>query len=312
MKIYINRKPVQGPWGGGSKFLLSLERELASSGFEISYSWKDIASADLIYCHDPRPNDEGVWFQDFINAKLKYGIPILQRVGDTGSHGKKDLTELVRASTAYSDFVIFPSKWAKEYVGFSGNNCSIINNSPLEDFYKHRKLGHTLSEPIRIVTHHWSDNEKKGFETYRELASFCQANPDKYQFSYIGRFRHPLPDYGMTYFEPMDTGQISAELPLHDVYITASLEEAGANHVLEAMACGLPVLFHEGGGSINEYCSGYGLSYSCFDSLIKSLDQLILKYHVYTDAVKKYNRVPHDMSIGYVDIARHIIGKTKK
>ena len=52
---------------------------------------------------------------------------------------------------------------------------------------------------------------------------------------------------------------------------TASLEEAGANHVLEAMASGLPVLYRAGGGSINEYCKDYGIEYDSKESMIDGL-----------------------------------------
>jgi len=311
MKIYLNRKPVPGPWGGGSKFLLSLEKGLTALGFEVTYEWSDISTIDLIYCHDPRPNDEGIWYQHYLAAKSQYGIPILQRVGDAGSHGKKDLTELVRASSSHSDFVVFPSMWSKEYIGFAKDNYSIIHNSPLENFYNYR-LPHTNSpSPTRLVTHHWSNNEKKGFNVYRELAAFCHLNSESYHFSYIGRFQHPLPNSGMAYFEPMNASELSIELPRHDIYITASLEEAGANHVLEAMAAGLPVLFHEGGGSINEYCGNYGLSYSCFNSLINNLNEMVSRYDEYSRMVQGYRRTPHDMTAEYINIIHGIIGENE-
>jgi len=75
----------------------------------------------------------------------------------------------------------------------------------------------------------------------------------------------------------------------HDIYLTASLEEAGANHVLEAMACKLPILYRKGGGSINEYCLGMGQEYINLNkenltSIIKKMMET--KYNTYNNNIK--------------------------
>ena len=36
-------------------------------------------------------------------------------------------------------------------------------------------------------------------------------------------------------------------LPSYDIYLTASEEEAGANHVLESLAAGLPIVYRDTG-----------------------------------------------------------------
>ena len=87
MKIYLNRQPVTGPWGGGNKTLTELCKQITDAGHELVYSLthNDI---DLIFCFDPRPNNRGEWYQNMLNYKARNGTPIVQRVGDCGTHGR--------------------------------------------------------------------------------------------------------------------------------------------------------------------------------------------------------------------------------
>ena len=120
MKIYINREPVLGPWGGGNKTVTKLFEKLNEQHEVVFQLCPDI---DLIFCIDPRPNNYGEWYQHFLNYRSQFrGTKIIQRVGDLGTHSKPHLTELVRQAVACSDFIIFPSDWAKDWLGYSKDN----------------------------------------------------------------------------------------------------------------------------------------------------------------------------------------------
>ncbi len=151
MKVYINRKPVSGPWGGGNKKITALSNALRLLGHEVVYEL-DHPDIDVIYCHDPRPNNRGEWYQNFINHRNAHSSKIIQRVGDVGSHGKPHLLDLVRKTAVLSDFVIFPSEWSKERVGFFKENYEIIHTAPLRAFYKYRNQK-DINER-KILTHH--------------------------------------------------------------------------------------------------------------------------------------------------------------
>ena len=302
MIVYVNRKPVVGPWGGGSKILASIISMLKDLGAEVVFEWNDERHFDVIYCHDPRPDNAGIWYQHFLNRKLRDGIPIIQRVGDVGTHGKPDLTALIKQTLQHSDRIIFPSRWAKEYIGCQRDDVNIIPNAPLDIFYQNRDLGDEISSSTRVVTHHWSNNPKKGFTVYRELASHCDKEMSTIEFSYVGRFEGDPPNSGINITGPMDEGSLSEFLCRHDIYLTASLEEAGANHVLEAMAAGLPVLYDVRGGSIVEYCHDYGLGYSGFDDLIQKIRTMSSNYALYKKTTLKFNRTISDAMISYRDV----------
>jgi hypothetical protein len=257
LNIYFNRKPVEGPWGGGSKMLTSIVNECISRGhkvyFENEVSFFDV---DIIFCMDPRPTQYGS-HTDLIRAKKK-GVRILQRVGDLGTHGKPELFTLQKELALESNTVVFPSTWAKESLGTRPDGI-VIHNAPLPDFISTKPVSES-NGTVKIVTHHWSDNMMKGFDTYKRLDDLCNKSNGRLSFTFIGR--KPIDLQVTNHINPLDVCGLVKELPKHDVYFTASLFEAGANHVLEAMGLGLPVLFHKDGGSIPEYCKGRGAQYS--------------------------------------------------
>ena len=54
MRIFFNREPVPGPWGGGSKVLTSIIDQCLVRGHEITF---DVNSrSNIIFCIDPRPH----------------------------------------------------------------------------------------------------------------------------------------------------------------------------------------------------------------------------------------------------------------
>ena len=273
-KVFLNRKPVEGPWGGGNKTVKMLEKFIKNDkDLLLTYNLKD-KDIDVILCVDPKPDNNGIWYQDFINYKnnINKNTKILQRVGDVGSHRSLDLKKLITKSANFSDFVIFPSNWSKDYIKFNKKNYSIIENQPISTFYKSNK--NKKSNKINLITHHWSNNPKKGFEIYSFLGKCISNNVKGFEnitFTYIGRFNESYSKEGINIISPKHQDELANLLPNFDVYITASEEEAGANHVLEGLAAGLPVLFKDNGGSINEYCFKYGLSFKGKSDLLEAI-----------------------------------------
>lgn len=293
MKIYINRQPVSGPWGGGNKTLAVLCNKILDNKFELVFDL--VPDIDIIFCYDPRPNSKGIWYKHFIEYKEKYpDTKILQRVGDVGSHSKPELTNLLKDidRLGKTDLYIFPSKWSMDYIDFKGKNYKIIENCPMEIFYKNRRSS-KLTETIKIVTHHWSTNSKKGFKFYEGLTELLKSNSavnKDIELTYIGRYNNEFKSEGWKLIPPTNEESLANLLPLYDIYLTASIEEAGANHVLEAMAAGLPVLYHNNGGSINEYCKNYGIGYSDNKSFITSLEKIIKDYKIFKQHVMTYDK----------------------
>lgn len=281
MKIYFNRRPVEGPWGGGSKVLKALIDESIARGHTVLYEdqLKFDKSIDVLFCVDPRPSSQ-VTFRDILNHRMiNHHALMVQRIGDLGTHGKPDLFELVSQTVKYSDIAIFPSVWALDYLNNKILRSFVIPNAPHAKFTSldNKLFPFIEGDTIKIVSHHWSNNSMKGFDLYESLDLFIrQKSLINREFTFIGR--HPEGTIFDRQLDPLDIEGLVSEIPKHNVYVTASKLEAGANHVLEAISLGLPVLYHKDGGSINEYCLNYGMQYDNFDQLINILkDDALLK-----------------------------------
>ena len=317
MKIYFNRKPVYGPWGGGTKVLRACIDAFKRAGHDVVHELDP--TVDVIMCWDPRPGDEkGLLGYDGCLNHARSTIRdhkkrqfIVQRVGDIGTHGKPELTRLVVASIARSDTCIFPSLWAMNCMQYAlelndyrlDKQWHVVPNAPLRSFYQARNIKDVLPERLSFVTHHWSTNPKKGFSFYEELKAWCAMNG--HTFTYIGR----VPEGStLTAQGPMSENELAVELPKHHVYVTASHVEAGANHVLEAMAAGLPVVFHQAGGSIPEYCGQYGASFDgTIEGFNKALELLRVQYPKIKRSLKKYRETTDDVAGRYVTIVEGLI-----
>jgi hypothetical protein len=285
MKIYFNREPVVGPWGGGSKVLGAIVGAAVQAGHTVTFNREPYI--DVIFCMDPRPGNPGLPY----NELVKIGAPIVQRVGDLGTHGKPELTELLKQTIPLSRHVVFPSQWARDSMGLGG---TVIPNAPVSQFYLGRTNRVTVSSPIRVVTHHWSNNPKKGFDIYKRFSS--SAALFGIEFTFIGRSDGSIPSAGV-----MDIKQLTYELPKHDIYLTASEAEAGANHVLEAQACGLPVVYRTNGGSIPEYCFS-GQAFESHDDLLPAVLNVASRYEMFKSLVMRYHNTMDQQARKYVEI----------
>lgn len=307
MKILINRTPKLGPWGGGVKTVNKLVTELEDKGHQVVYRLEP--NIDIIFCMDPRPNEFGEWYQNYLNYKVNNGSKIIQRVGDLGTHSKPKLTRILRSCYGYSDFLIFPSEWAKDYLPLPSVNYEVVDNAPMRVFHENKNFNLNISNKPKLVTHHWSTNPKKGFEIYSKLQDHILST-DEYEFSYIGR----LPEHVKlkNHTQPLSAKDLSVLLPKNDIYITASREEAGANHVLEAMAAGLPIVYHSAGGSINNYCEKYGNHYSDFEGLLDALKRTVSEYSDIKRNVLLYDKDNSYVVARYLDIIERVYNEEEQ
>ena len=108
MKIYLNREPVSGPWGGGNKFVTALCSALERQKYQVVHKLEP--GIDLIFCFDPRPNRYNERYIDLLIYKASNNIKIIQRVGDLGTHSKPELTKVVKKTLQHSDYFIIKKK----------------------------------------------------------------------------------------------------------------------------------------------------------------------------------------------------------
>ena len=255
MKIYINRKPVEGPWGGGNLFVTAMHDYLPLLDFELLKN-RDLLNGiipDVVFLQSPKPDSEMRFsINDALVLKKKYPqIKIIMRVNDCDARkGTEGVDDMWLECSKYVDKTIFVSNWMKEYFIKKGWKCKInhvvYNGVNLSHFKERDKI---KNGKINIVTHHWSNNRMKGFDIYEELDRFVGKN-NRFTFTYIGRDLGTFKNTKI--IKPLFGEELGKELSRYDVYISGSKFDPGPNHILESIACGIPTIVRSTGGGALE------------------------------------------------------------
>ena len=171
MKIYFNKKPISGPWGGGNSFVSEMSSFLSGLGHSVVFSLEE--HLDIIFIMDPRKTEE-FSFKDILNYKSKNPfVKIIHRINDTDKarpYAPPVRDELFLEVNKHTDYTIFISEWVKKYFsekGFNTDESSVIINGCSSKFYYPKD--NELTSPIKMITHHWSDGPMKGFDVYNFL-----------------------------------------------------------------------------------------------------------------------------------------------
>lgn len=165
-----------------------------------------------------------------------------------------------------ADRTVFVSEWLRGLFGDHGYHFRspsvILNGADPSLFHPDGRANWPGSGPLKLVTHHFSDNPMKGFDIYSQLDALL-GRPDvreQFEFTYIGRLPRGFAFQHTRVVPPLAQSALAEELRQHHVYLTASLNEPGGMHPVEAALTGLPLLYRRS-GSLPEYCDGFGVAF---------------------------------------------------
>ena len=268
MKLYINRLPVSGPWGGGNMFVRAFHRFVPDMDHElVPPESMSIAPDAILLAGLDNDGRGGISVEQAIMYKLYQDrVKLVLRVNENDARkGTDHVDDYLLKLAPHVDATVFVSYWLRDYFMDKGwscpNNAVIVNGVNRDVFKPQPKLN---NGKLNIVAHHWSDNPLKGADIYEKLDEFVGQHPDRFAFTYIGRhqcnFKHT------NVVRPLAGKALGEELGKHDVYVSASRFDPGPNHILEALACSLPTYVHKDGGGCVEF-AGEGAVYSSFAEL---------------------------------------------
>jgi len=123
---------------------------------------------------------------------------------------------------------------------------------------------------------------------------------NKIEFTYVGNTPKKANFSNSNLIKPISGKKLATELKKHHLYVTGSLNEPSGNHHIESAQCGLPILYISSGG-IPEYCEGYGIKFTT-DNIESKLEEMILNYDYYVEAVKQYPNDSNKMSEEFLKI----------
>jgi glycosyltransferase involved in cell wall biosynthesis len=267
MRIAINCKKISGPYGGGNLFAINLDAYLRSRGHEVFRNL--VPRLDLILIVSSKPNIQTTSFPPSEAADylaLHPNTVVVHRINTCDEQRAVDngINRTVLEANSFASYTVFVSAFLRDlYLGLGFDQSRpygvILTGADSEVFNPDGRAEPVAGEKFRLATHHWSKNYLKGFDIYERLDYLLDREPYRSQFEFtcIGSLPLGLTFHNTCHISPIDGREVASLLKRQHFYLTGARYEPGGNHYIEAMRCGLPVLYLESGSSA-EYCAPYG------------------------------------------------------
>ncbi len=307
MKIAFNRMPRRSPWGGGAHFATTFADYLVKVGHQVVHRLED--GIDSIVMLDPRPEEGGFSANDILEYK-RYRNPrvkVLHRVNDTDIARGTDFLDKINisANLHFANATVFISRWVADYYAAKGmtgggQEMSVITNGCDTSFF-HPKTERDLHAPLRLVTHHWSNNPMKGLDLYERIDELIDVGAPL-EFTYVGRYPAGYIPKHTKIVAPLYGHALGDELRKHDVYVTAARWEACGSHHVEGAACGLPVVYHKDGGGVVEMCRRYGEGIGDVSEFKEALTKIKNYYRSYASSAESADLSSDTMCKKYLEV----------
>jgi glycosyltransferase involved in cell wall biosynthesis len=260
------------PYGGSNQFLGALRDELRSRGLHVSDGAVGRKTrACLLHSYLVDAEDVRARLHDELRIVHRVDGPVaMYRGADDGSDEK-----IVAINHEFAQATIFQSRWslnAHQEAGIELHEPVVIPNA-VDPRVFFGPPPSPLGDRIRLIATSWSDNPNKGGETLQWLAR--TLDPRRYSLAFVGRVQTDLAPARVV--QPLDSKGVASLLREHDVYLAPSRNDPCSNALLEALACGLPVLYLRSGGH-PELVGDAGLGYEDREDIPGLLDRLVDEY----------------------------------
>jgi len=271
MKVYISISIEDNSKGGGVNFLRYLSKYLDSQELLTS----DYRSADIILINSHH--------NVFKNLLLKFLYPkkiYIHRIdGRISNHRPEKYWDkiIVIQNNFISNSTIYQSLWSKNewQKQLSPRNYKIIHNrADPEIFYC--KQPKNLSNTPKLIFVSWSNNPNKG-STY---LNYLIKNRKTYQYELkiIGNLtvtNLDLPKLVVNHQE------IACQYHESDIFVFPAENESCSNALIEAQACGLPILALNSGGN-PEIVLKSGVIFNNEFEMIEGIEKICSNYVSYS------------------------------
>jgi glycosyltransferase involved in cell wall biosynthesis len=281
--VAINMRPTTSSWGGGNQWLAQIVRYLAARGYAVRF---DLAArVDVIVIVDPRVGGLIGFGPDAILAYRQRfpAVHCVHRINECDARkGTNVMDRLLAEANRAADFTVFVSEWLREYHAtrwFDRDQPHVVVANGADPAIFHPLGGEVWApgKPLRLVTHHWSDNWNKGFDVYQEVDHLIADGklPDT-ELWIIGRWPKEIHWRAARTHGATSGADLGALLRRCHVYLTASRFDPGPMHPIEGAQCGLPVVYHEDGGGAVEISRRHGIAFR--DDVRSAIDEARARY----------------------------------
>jgi glycosyltransferase involved in cell wall biosynthesis len=234
------------PYGGANQFLWALRAELERRGLRVGE-------------HVIAPRTRGCLLNAFafdaeaVRRMRHAGCRIVHRVDGPialyRGFDNGDDEQVVRLNAELADATIIQSHYSLEAsrrAGLTLKDPVVIPNAvDPQIFHPPGRRPPVAGRRIRLIASSWSDNLNKGAAALALLAP--ALDPSRFELTFVGRSPIALP--GIRTVPPLPSHALAELLREHDAYICAARNEPCSNALLEALACGLPIVYADSGSN---------------------------------------------------------------
>lgn len=302
--IYISKNLYKNKTGGGHNFLRSLVKLLEKRG---NYA-QNIHNATTVIIN----SHQNVFSNLIIRIVYPKKKLILRIDGKASLHRPSlfwdNLTEWQARYLA--DSIIYQSNWSKEiwkrrFVKIEKKSI-VIQNACDGDIFYPSCTNKSLVPILKVISSANSNNLNKGLQEIYKLDEIMKS---------LTNIRHEIRVFG---YGQMELERISENLILHpriaqerlaleiresNVFFAPFRNEACSNSIIEALACGVPVLTANSGGNM-ELIRGNGIVYNSISDLTIGVLTLLNNHQeLYTESKLRANFYNRDVSNDYLIFA---------
>lgn len=290
------------PYGGGNQFMLALRKAFEQLGVNVVVN-KIKPEVDVYICNS-------AWFDTKIFEKKSSSKPfkMIHRIDGPitlyRGQGSEEDEKIFELNKRFASATVFQSAYSfKESckLGYSPVSPVIIHNAVDSEIFQAKgQVPHDDKRKISLISTSWSDNPRKGGPFYKWLDENLDFN--RFEYTFVGRVKQEFEN--IKHILPQNSEDLAELLRKHDIYITASLNEPCSNALLEALSCGLPALYRNGGGS-SELVEFGGLPFDGENDFMDKLERLVGFYESFQSSI--YIKSMRDIATRYYELAQKIV-----
>lgn len=310
--VAVNLRPRRGAWGGANQWAAQVVRMFEYQGWAVRFDLSESVDA-VVMTHTGMSADTTFGADEVEALKARRpGVRCVHRINDNDI--RKETTgmdEWLARSNRVADHTVFVSGWLRDHhaAGWfdAGRPHSVI--VPGADPRYFHAVGRSAWRPgmrLRLVTHHWSDNWRKGFDVYQDIDRLvAESHAGRFELWVIGRWPRDLEWKAARTLPPASGEALTALLRECHGYVSASRFEPGAMHVAEGLQCGLPLLYHRDSGGTVEQGRKYGMEIG--DDLGATLEAFATGYEEMRGKVLSDPPSGSKMALSYVSLVEKLV-----
>ena len=299
MKIFIDFKFTEKPWGGGNQFLKALYHYFKDDG----YIEDKIENADIILFNSHHDAKEIFYHKfKFPDKIFVHRVDGPMTLYNKSKDKRDNIVKFINSSIA--DATIFQSSWSKN----ENKKLNIINtemrtvimNAPNPKYFFKKNKFKKRNGKIKIISTSWSKNILKGFEVYKFIDNNLDFN--SYQMTFVGN--SPFQFDNIMLKKPLNSRELGIELRENDIFLTASQNDPCSNSLIEAMHSGLVAVALNSGGHPEIIEKGGGYLFNGINDVLEKIQEASTNI----EAIQSYNSLPNMeiVSSGYLKYFRDL------